>query len=153
VGGTSTASTKATAFPVGTALATASFVGVDTTTQGNWGNAYGGDGNALSGDYPQYPAYAPGSFTNAIRFVWTTATTDVRALTLASNPTQRIASIWYNPNGFTVDINLTDGQSHPVALYFLDWANQGVNERVNVLDAATGNVISSQTVSGCSNGE
>jgi PKD repeat protein len=152
-GGTSTVSTTATAYPVGTPLASASFVGVDTSTQGNWGNAYGGDGNAISGDYAQYPAYAQVSLNNSIGFLWAGSTTDVRALTKSSNPSQRIASEWYNPNSFTIDVNLTDGQSHLVALYFLDWTNQGVDETVSVLDASTGNVINSQTVSGCTGGK
>ena len=153
VGGTSTVSTTANVFAPGTYLAGASFVGVDTTTQGNWGNAYGGDGNAIADVYSQYPAYAQVSFSNAIGWLWAASTTDGRALTSSSNPSQRIAGIWYNPNGFTIDINLTDGQSHLVALYLLDWANSGLDERVDVLDAATGNVLNSQTVSGFSGGE
>ena len=39
----------------------------------------------------------------------------------------RIAACWYSPgpvgSSFSVDVNLTDGAAHQVALYLLDWDN------------------------------
>jgi len=40
-----------------------------------------------------------------------------------------------------------------VALYLLDWDGQGRSERVDVLDAATGQVYSSQVVSEFGSGQ
>ena len=40
-----------------------------------------------------------------------------------------------------------------MALYLLDYDNQGVSEQIQILDAATGNVLSTQTASNFSNGE
>ena len=37
----------------------------------------------------------------------------------------RIAACWYSTTSFTVDVNLTDGQTHDLELYFLDWDNNG----------------------------
>jgi len=43
-------------------------------------------------------------------------------------------------------VNVTDGQTHQVALYLLDWDNQGRQERIDVLNSS-GQVVSSRTVS------
>jgi hypothetical protein len=52
-----------------------------------------------------------------------------------------------------VDPNLTDNQSHRVSLYLLDWDNAGRSERIDVLDANTGVVLDSRTVSSFSSGQ
>jgi hypothetical protein len=50
-------------------------------------------------------------------------------------------------------VNISDGKSHQVALYLLDWDNQGRSESVSILDAASGNPLTSpQTVSNFVNG-
>src|SRR5262249_3392296 len=54
---------------------------------------------------------------------------------------------------FTLDVNLTDGQAHRVALYAVDWDNRGRSERVDVVDAATGAVLDSRTLSAFSGGK
>jgi hypothetical protein len=41
-----------------------------------------------------------------------------------------------------VDVNLTDGQVHDLALYLLDWDRQGRTEQVQISDAGTGRVLS-----------
>ena len=54
---------------------------------------------------------------------------------------------------FTVDVNVTDGNPHQVALYCLDWdGNNGRSARIDVLDAATGVVLDSRSVSRFSSG-
>jgi hypothetical protein len=65
-----------------------------------------------------------------------------------------VAACWYSLSSFTVDINLTDGASHQLALYLLDWDGYqgGRSERVDILDASTGAVLSSQTVSSFQSG-
>jgi hypothetical protein len=62
--------------------------------------------------------------------------------------------MWYAASSFTVDVNLTDGQPHQVALYLLDWdGGGGRSERIDVLDAASGKVLDSQTAASFSGGE
>src|SRR5262249_29986812 len=55
---------------------------------------------------------------------------------------------WYSGASFTIDVNLTDGKTHPIALYALDWDSYGPrSERIDVLDAGTGTLVDSRTVS------
>jgi hypothetical protein len=62
----------------------------------------------------------------------------------------RIAACWYSSGlvggSFSIDINLTDGAAHRVALYLVDWDVNGREMRVDVLDAATQHVLTTQTV-------
>jgi hypothetical protein len=54
-----------------------------------------------------------------------------------------------------MNVNLTDGQAHQLALYLLDWDQfgGGRNEQIQILDATTGTVLNSQTVSSFSTGK
>jgi hypothetical protein len=66
----------------------------------------------------------------------------------------RIAACWYSGSSFTIDVNLTDGQTHQVALYALDWDSYGPRqEQIRVIDPSTGNVLDSETVSNFSGGQ
>ena len=51
------------------------------------------------------------------------------------------------------DVNLSDGVTHQVALYALDWDNYGRSERVDVVDPANGSVLDSRTVSSFTGGQ
>ena len=42
------------------------------------------------------------------------------------------------------NLDLTGGRSHEVSLYAVDFDNQGRSEQVQVLDAATGTVLSTR---------
>jgi len=115
---------------------TATFVRTDTTTQGTWKGVYGADGYNVIGDTMSYPSYAtvlPGSQSLCSSSCWTTSTTDVSAMQKASSSTDRIAAAWYG-GSFTIDINITDGQTHRVAIYCLDWDNGGRKQTVQVFD-------------------
>src|SRR6185312_15127374 len=82
------------------------------------------------------------------------STPDPRALQKPSAPADRVAAMWYSATGFTVDVNLTDGQQHEVALYLLDWdGGGGRSERIDVLDATTGAVLDTRTANGFTGGE
>ena len=48
----------------------------------------------------------------------------------------RIAACWYTSSSFNIDVNLTDGATHRIALYLLDWdLNNSRVVRIDVLDA------------------
>jgi hypothetical protein len=131
----------------------AAFVKSDTTTQGAWKGLYGTDGSILAGDLSNPPSYAQVTLANQSNYTWTASPTDARALQNSSG-TGRIAAAWYSANPFTIDINLTDGLSHTTALYFVDWDSSGVRaESVDVLDANTGAVLDSRSVSGFVSGD
>ena len=51
------------------------------------------------------------------------------------------------------DLNLTDGKVHEVSLYAADWDNKGRSEQVQIIDAATGTVLDTETLSSFTGGE
>ena len=136
--------------PAGSTKAT--FVKADTTTKGSWINTYGKDGYTLAGDAAKAPSWAQVSFANASSWTWNASTTDARALQKASG-SGRLAATWYESAGFfTIDVKVTDGGTHPVALYMLDWDNLDRAQTVQVTDLATGAVLDQRPVSAFSNG-
>jgi len=123
----------------------ATFVTTDAATQGNWKSAYGGDGYTVVNDSANYPAYATVAIAGQSNFTWVASTTDVRALQKAA-ASDRIAASWYTPSNFTLDINLTDGKTHQVSFYCLDWDSGGRAETIDILDATTNAVLDSRSV-------
>jgi uncharacterized delta-60 repeat protein len=131
--------------------ATAAFVGSDTTTGGNWKNAYGAEGYNVIGDAGNYPSYVTVTPNGKSDWTWDWSTTDARCLQRVT-ASDRLAACWYSGAGFSIDFTITDGQSHRVALYLLDWDNAGRNETVQLLDGDTGALLNTQTVSGFGSG-
>ncbi|MDQ3252778.1 MAG: hypothetical protein M3R15_02545, partial [Acidobacteriota bacterium] len=84
-------------------------------------------------------------------WTWAASTAEARALQKAAG-TDRVAATWYSDSSFTVDINITDGQTHQVALYCLDWDSQGRTQTVEVLDAATGAVLDTRSITAFTGG-
>jgi hypothetical protein len=136
--------------------ATATFLKSDATTQGNWSGAYGSQGTDIAGYAAALPSYAVVSTSGTSNYTWTSSTSDPRAPQNPANPSgSRVAACWYSGGGttFTIDINLTDGQAHDLALYFLDWLNGGRVETVQIIDATTDAVLDTETVSSFGGGE
>ena len=122
------------------------FLEQDTTTEGNWIGTYGTQGYDVIGNAASLPSYATVTPSVQSTYTWAATTTDPRAL---QNPggTGRIAACWYSVTSFTVDVNLTDGQTHDLELYFLDWDSTSRSEQVQISNAATGAVLDTETVS------
>jgi hypothetical protein len=134
------------------ASATATFTGADTSTQGNWQGKYGVDGYSISNSTQNLPAYASFGVQNQMNYTWNAATSDTRALQIP-NSTTHMASTWYNSPSFNFDVNLTDSNSHRVALYAIDWDGSGSRaQRVQVIDVASNKVLDTETISGFSSG-
>ncbi|WP_165229491.1 PKD domain-containing protein [Aquisphaera insulae] len=132
---------------------TATYIGTDTATQGNWKGVYGLAGYNVLGDASSYPSYAAVTPSGHWSYTWASSTTDVRALQKsAAGTTSRVAACWYG-SSFTVDVNLTDGQAHRLSLYLMDYDTTKRSERIDVVDASTGVVLDSRTVSGFSGGQ
>src|SRR5262249_49554877 len=98
-----------------------------------------------------YPAYAQVTQTVNGAYTWLSPTNDVRAPQRASG-NGRLASTWYGFSDMAFDINLTDGASHQVAMYFLDWDNSGRCERVDVIPAGPTTPADSRTLCNFSGG-
>ncbi|HEY6229456.1 MAG TPA: fibronectin type III domain-containing protein [Verrucomicrobiae bacterium] len=143
--------TAATAAASGV-TASATFVQTDSTTQGTWKGVYGSDGAQVMGDSVSLPGYVQITPAGNSEWTWEYSTTDVRAPQRIS-AADRIASVWYLDGSFTVDLNFTDGQTHRTAMYFVDWDLSGRTQTAEILDAASGAVLNSQTLSGFGSGK
>jgi hypothetical protein len=143
--GDSPSSNEASATPSNTILkGNAVFVRSDTATQGNWSYKYGSDGYLIANLPPSYPAYAQVSVTGAETYTWEGSTTDPRALLRPGSTTDRIASTMYSGSNFTIDVRLTDGQPHWIALYCVDYDFVGRRQTVDVIDPFTNARIDSR---------
>ena len=84
---------------------------------------------------------------------WAASTSDGRAVQYPTGG-DRIAATWYQSPSFDINVNLTDGQPHQVALYALDWDGADTRaQTIEVLDAATGAVLDSRSVTAFSGGQ
>ena len=120
------------------------FVRFDSATKGSWKGVYGGDGYIIANDSSNLPSYATFTQTGASLYTWYASSTDPRALLKGSSATDRIASTYFSGSVFTFDLNLTDGQSHQVALYSLDLDTNSRAQTVSIISADTGAVLDTQ---------
>jgi hypothetical protein len=130
----------------------ATFVKTDTTTKGNWIGVYGLEGYAIASHINAPPSYGGAAFSGQTDYIWTSSTTDARALQ-KEDASDRIASVWYSSDYLTIDFNFTDSLAHRVALYVLDWDNVGRAERIEVINTSSGAVINTTDVSNFSQGK
>ena len=132
--------------------ASAAFAKYDTTTQGTWKGVYGSNGYAIADDSTNYPGYATVALNGEGNYVWASSTTDVAALE-SGVTSGRIASTWYSGSSFTINVNLTDGNTHQVAMYAVDWDDQGLAETITLTDANSGALLDTRSISNFPNGE
>ena len=107
---------------------------------------------ALAGESNNLPAYAQLTLAGQSAYTWAGSTTDVRALQRPTG-TDRFAATWYAGGSFTLDLALTDGSPHQVALYAVDWDIRSRAERIDVLDAATNALLDTRTLANFDNGQ
>ena len=130
----------------------ASFTNADTTTQGNWIGKYGSAGYNVIGDSSRYPSYAVVTPSGESEYTYSADSSEAGALQTPENPSVRISAVWYSPTSFTVDVNLTDGNVHPVSLYAVD-ETSARSEQIEVLNVSSGAVLDTRTISSFSGGE
>jgi hypothetical protein len=111
---------------------------------------YGADGYNVINDTVSYPAYATVTPSGQAAWTWASSTSDGRALQKAAG-TDRIAATWYG-GVFSIDVNVTDGGTHQVAVYAVDWDGGGRSETIEMRDAATNGVLDTRTLSGFGGG-
>jgi hypothetical protein len=129
--------------------ASATFVQTDSITQGNWLSVYGTAGYAINSGPTNLPPFASISFTGGLTnyydYVFAESTVDPRAL---QHPSAggRVATAWTGDHGFTLDLHLTDRQTHQVALYVLDWNTTSRWQRLEVFDADSGELLDTREI-------
>jgi hypothetical protein len=129
----------------------AAFITSDVATKGSWKGIYGSQGYTVPVDGSSYPATTQVALAGQSQWTWA-LTTDIRALQRPATA-ERLAATWYSSGTFTFDINLADGLAHQIALYSLDWDNLGRAQRVEILDAGSGAVLDTRTLSNLSGGQ
>lgn len=149
---TPTASATATGSP-GPSVGAASFASMDTSTQGSWQGVYGSTGYSVVADAQQLPSTMQLAVSGASVRTWQSSTSDGRGLQKPGFPLDRIAACWYSTGSFTLDLNITDGQTYQLALYLLDWDQQGRTETVSLVDPSSGATLDTRSVSDFSGGE
>lgn len=128
------------------------FVQLDTSTKGNWKSGYGADGHNTVNESMTYPSYAQVSVSGYGSATWMASTTDVRGLQKVV-AADRVAARWDSTSFFTIDLNITDGQAHRVAVYCLDWDGNNRSQRVDLVDWATNAVLDSRALSSFNGGQ
>src|SRR5262249_27727090 len=100
------------------------FLGLDTTTKGNWKGVYGQDGNFIAEHSYNAPVYSIFNPVNTGRLLIDIWTTDVRAplkYLYSFSPTERVMSNWYNRFYMDFQVTAADHQQHRIAMYCADW--------------------------------
>ncbi len=133
------------------ASAAASYVGTDAATHGSWRGAYGGDGYVVAQGTASPPTYAAVTPAGQSGYTWAASTADTRALQKPAPATDRLAAAWYSGTSFTVDVSVGSA-ARRVSLYMIDWDSSDRSQKVEALDAATGAVLDTRTVSGFKGG-
>ena len=134
---------------------TATFVGVDATTQGNWRDKYGVSGFNVIGDTstrnPHYStgiSVTPGTHNSGI---WAATSLSPSCLQpAASGNPNRLAGIWYQTS-WTMNVNIAG--TRQIELYLLDLNNAGYAETITIKNASTGAVLNTQTASNFQGGK
>ena len=129
----------------------ASFVAFDSVTEGNWSGVYGSDGYSLANVSQHLPGYASFSVQSQLNYTWDPGPSDARALQVPGG-SARIAATWYSGSPFTLDLNFTDGNTHAVALYAVDWDNKSRAETFQVTDPSTNAILDIRSISSFANG-
>lgn len=125
--------------------ARARFEGADDQTQGDWPMAYGREAAWVPFIRDTGSPRVPTEFVGGrVSFAWLGNTSDPRAP--LRDDGGRTAACWVDNAAFTIRLTAADGHPRRVSLYCLDWDRAGREQRVEVLDAATGTVLDRREV-------
>src|SRR5438093_1352231 len=114
--------------------------------------SYGTEGYVLPNDGTNLPAYASVSTAGAAITTYLSTSSDANSLQQSAGSGRYLAG-WSSATNFTLDVNLSDGQNHQAGFYFWDWNNGGRTQMVEVLEAATGNLLDRRTIGSFTNGQ
>jgi len=146
------------------ANAAARFSRFDVFTEGNWKGVYGQEGYDIVGDSSSFPSsikyvtnnYDPNQFVRATNSPYLPATVTVKPNTTDPEYLMRAASgerVWafWNKAPITIDLNLTDGLEHQVALYYVHTDSLNAQSTAEVLDIHD-NLLDRRTLASANDG-
>ncbi len=135
--------------PLPTALA--SYLGADTTTSGSWRGTYGTEGGLTTPWNLVPPSYVKISAYLNYPLLWNDPTADPRALQKPSGG-DRFAGAWNSTNFINFYLQFRDSLTHEVAFYFVDYDRDGRQQKLEIFDQGTGNLLHSTVISEFGNG-
>lgn len=127
---------------------TATFVGEDRVTKGNWKNVYGREGYNLSHIGASDPSYGTVTSLAQDTWLWNGNTSDVRAPQRITEE-YRTAGSWTSFSSATFDLatlTFSDSKVHRVSVYCLGWEYPNRAQTLEIRDAATGALLDSRNV-------
>jgi hypothetical protein len=146
------AGTDPESHPVIPPSGTAAFTGIDSTTHGTWTAVYGSTGYSLASGAESLPSGVTLSYVGGANQTWAATTTDNRALQTPGSPSTRFAARRETINHFVVDVDC-GAAMREVDLYLLDWASEGRNTIIDVMDINNYKRLDSKIISGYSQGK
>ena len=133
--------------------ASAIYGGQNTTTMGNWTSKYGINGFIIANDVNEAPSYATVTLAGENSWTWSSHPKDRRALRVSEFSFDRIASAYYSTDPFSINVNLTDGNTYTITLYLLDWDSAARAEKISILDAGSNAILDTEYFANFHNGE
>lgn len=136
----------------------AEYVDTDSTTGGDWyGGGYGSEGYALASGYSSNADFfANASIFDELQDIWDSDTDATWALV---NPggslSHRTAAAWNSGISSSLpDLDFDFGSgSYELSLYFVDANNRGREQRIELVNTDTGDVLAQRTVSDFGSGK
>jgi hypothetical protein len=137
------------------------FLGMDTTTLGNWKQVYGQDGYVLSDYSLQPPSYTNFNVVDAnmrLLDIWSCSadhTCDPREPNkqpFSYTSAERVMSYYYSRYNDDFQISTSDSATHRIALYFCDYEFYGRQVQVVAHNTNTGAVLDTRLLSNYSGG-
>src|ERR1700733_583032 len=92
---------------------------IDTSTGSAWMGKYGANGYQIPLGVSSLQTTATVTVTGDSTWTWATGFT-----------------CWYSPSSFTINVNITDGKTHQVALWSMDYDKQGRSETIQLAGAS-----------------
>ena len=127
---------------------TAEYVGTDSETSGNWQDVYGSQGYSITGGDESLNGITVERIGSEEK-VWAEATDDPRALTSGDG---RVAAADTSILHQIIDLDVGEG-TKKVSAYLLDWANEGSQTLVEVIDPNTLKSLSAVLVNDYADGK
>jgi hypothetical protein len=132
---------------------TAVYVGPDTATQGNWHAAstpwtpyvYGSDGYSIVNGTTSNPSYATVTLGGSSEYTWESTSIKTQALYISNTSATRTGAQYFANNSApysqTIDVNITDGNTHQFALYVFQDGGPAIYDPILVTDQTHGSVL------------